>query len=169
MRRLIALIALVVVSTTLVEANSRKDKAAADRATATWNYEIEPIERVAKQGSVVVKVSSVAATPSMAASQAYKNAIHGVIFKGIPAVGRIPMRRPMMDAVAAQKHKAFFDEFFRDGGAYMAYATSAKVENSILRISKKEFKVGVYVVINYDELRRSLEKAGVIRGLMQGF
>lgn len=39
----------------------------------------------------------------------------------------------------------------------------------IMKIKKKLYKVGVYVSVNKDELRRRLEQDGIIRGLNSGF
>jgi len=39
----------------------------------------------------------------------------------------------------------------------------------VMKVSKKEYKVGVVVAVNKAELRKYLEEEGVIKGLSAGF
>lgn len=151
----------------------KKAKRQANEATMAWNYEIEQVA-TGKKGSVVVKAWSTSNKPEVAAEQAKKNAIHGIIFKGVPEQNRIPSKRPLMkDANGYETNKAFFDEFFADGGAYMRFVTlttnGVLDAGDILKLNKKEYKVGVQVTVNYDELRKHLEQSGVIKRLDAGF
>ena len=151
----------------------KKAKRQANEATMAWNYEIQQVA-TGKNGSVVVKVWSTSKKPEVAAEQAKKNAIHGAIFKGIPERDRIPSKRPLMrDNNGYETHKAFFDDFFSDGGCYMRFVTlttnGVLDAGDILKVNKKEYKVGVQVTANYDELRKHLEQSGVIKKLDAGF
>lgn len=151
----------------------KKAKKKADEATAAWNYEIDQVA-TGKQGSVIVKIWSNSNKPEVAAEQAKKNAIHGTIFKGIPEKDRIPGKRPMIkEANGYDTHKAFFDQFFSEGGAYMRFVTlttNGLLEpGDVLRVSKKEFKVGVQITVSFDELRKYLEQNDVIKRLDHGF
>lgn len=151
----------------------KKAKRQADEATMAWNYEIEQVA-TGKKGSVVVKVWSVSKKPEVAAEQAKKNAVHGVIFKGVPEQDRLPSKQPLVkDANGYEANKAFFDEFFADGGAYMRFVTlttnGVLGTGDLLKISKKDYKVGVQVTVNYDELRKYLEQNRVSKKLDAGF
>lgn len=144
----------------------------ANEDTAQWRYEIEALE-VGTQGTCLVKVWSYSKKPEVASSQSRKNAVHGVIFKGIPAKDRIPGRKPLVQNASAEaEHADFFKNFFADGGAFMRYVTltnnGAIEAGDVMKIGK-EYKVGVNVTVNYSELRKALEDAGVIKKLGAGF
>lgn len=144
----------------------------ANEDTAQWRYEIKALE-VGTQGTCLVKVWSYSKKPEVASSQSRKNAVHGVIFKGIPAKDRIPGKKPLVqNASAESEHANFFKDFFADGGAFMRYVTltnnGAIEAGDIMKIGK-EYKVGVNVTVNYSELRKALEDAGVIKKLGAGF
>ncbi len=144
----------------------------ADTQTTQWRYEIEPVS-VGTQGSAVVKVWSYLKDPKIAREQCKKNAVHGVIFKGIPSKERIPGKKPLVTAAEASQHADFFDKFFAAGGDYMKFValtnTGAGGGESVLKVSKKEYKVGVTVTVNYNNLRSYLEGKGIIKKLDAGF
>ncbi len=172
----ILLIALSVILTVVcfeASAQSKSKKKKADKNTMEWYYEIEAFD-VPYRGSSNVKVWSYAADANVARDQATKNAIHGILFRGIPAntAKRISAQPPIVeDFSAEQANKAFFDEFFKDGGEYLRYATktTSAGNDEILKYGKKNFKVGVVVTVQYDALRKMLEKRGIIKSLTSGF
>lgn len=141
----------------------------ADAQTAAWRYEIDPVE-VGTQGNVLVKVWSFSKKPEVAAEQARKNAVHGVIFKGVPAKDRVPGRRPLIEG---ESDTPFFDEFFATGGDYGRFVTLTSGGNvaagDVMKVSKKEYKVGVVATVSYSDLRSYLEERGVLRKLDSGF
>lgn len=144
----------------------------ANEDTAQWRYEIEALE-VGTQGTCLVKVWSYSKKPEVASSQSRKNAVHGVIFKGIPAKDRIPGKKPLVQNASAEaEHADFFKNFFADGGAFMRFVTltnnGAIEAGDVMKIGK-EYKVGVNVTVNYSELRKAMEDAGVIKKLGAGF
>lgn len=144
----------------------------ANEDTAQWRYEIEAL-KVGTQGTCLVKVWSYSKKPEVASSQSRKNAVHGVIFKGIPAKDRIPGKKPLVQNASAEaEHADFFKNFFADGGAFMRYVTltnnGAIEAGDVMKIGK-EYKVGVNVTVNYSELRKAMEDAGVIKKLGAGF
>lgn len=145
----------------------------ANKDTDNWRYEIESVS-VGLQGSTVVKVWSFSKKTAVAAEQAKKNAIHGVVFKGIPAVERVPGRRPLVESAAVQaENAAFFQSFFADGGDYARFATltnnGAIGAGDVMKLPNKEYKVGVVVTLNYDELKKYLQEKGVVKRLDSGF
>jgi hypothetical protein len=124
---------------------------------------------------VVVAVWSDSSNPVVAGEQAKKNAVHGVIFKGIPANGSVPGKRPLVPASTGdeqqqqQRQAEYFDRFFEDGGAYMRFVTLTSEKQQVTRVDKRKYRVGVVVVVSYDELRRELENQGIVRKLDAGF
>lgn len=169
--RNILLFALVLLIPAVGFAQKKKIKKA-NEDTENSRYEIEAVE-VGLQGTCLVKVWSFSKKPTVAAAQAAKNAVHGVIFKGIPAKDRILGKKPLVaDPAAESEHADFFDTFFADGGPYMKYVTltnNGAIEGGDVMKIGKEYKVGVNVTVNYNELRRALEAQGVVKKLGAGF
>lgn len=171
MRNLLIL-ALVLCVPMLASSQKRKIKQA-NEDTESWRYEIEPVE-VGLQGTCLVKVWSYSKKPAVASSQARKNAVHGVIFKGIPAKDRIPAKKPLVQSDAAtSEHADFFDAFFAEGGDFMRYVTltnnGAVAAGDVMKVDKKTYKVGIIVTVNYNELRKLLEEKGIVKKLNAGF
>ena len=67
------------------------------------------------------------------------------------------------------EHKDFFKLFFDDTrGEYMKYVSLTSKPQDIIKVGR-EYKVGVVVSVHKDALRKSLENAGIIKGLSHGF
>ncbi len=157
---------------TSVNAQWKKNKANED--TKIWRYDLE-CEGIAKKGSKLVKVWSYSKNPKHAISRGMKNAVHGIIFKGYAGGGQgcTPFQALVSDPSVEEKHKEFFDSFFADGGAYLRYVSSA-TDGSIapgdrLKVSKREYKIGVIVNVQTDQLRKLLESKGIVKALNSGF
>lgn len=148
----------------------RKASKKANEQTAEWRYEIEPVTTGA-QGTVVVKVWSFSKYTSVAAGQSKKNAVHGVIFKGIPTKDRVQGKRALVSAAESGEHSDFFDAFFADGGDYQRFVTltTQGTADEVLKTDKREYKVGTTVTVQYNDLRTFLEEQGIIKKLGGGF
>ena len=72
-----------------------------------------------------------------------------------------------------QEKKDFFNDFFEDGGKFQKYVflsnNGAIAPGDRIKISKKEYKIGVVVSVNAAGLRKDLEESGIIKGLSHGF
>ena len=159
---------LVVSFSTLSVAQQRK----ADKDTAAWRYEIE-VFQTGVQGTYLIKVWSYSKKPDVAIDQAKKNAIHGIIFKGFTGISGVPGQSPLANSLNLEDEKAdFFKPFFKDGGDYMKYVSlsndGAVAAEDRMKMGK-EYKIGVIVAVNITNLRKDLEKAGVIKSLSSGF
>lgn len=154
----------------LASAQNRRVRIA-NEETAAWRYELESVSVGNTPGTLVLKVWSFSKNPNIAQEQAKKNAVHGAIFKGIPAQDRVPGKQPLVTDEAA--HADFFNSFFADGGDYMRFVTLTNTGDlaagDVLKTSNKEYKVGVLVMLNYNQLRSALESKGVVRSLDAGF
>jgi hypothetical protein len=109
-----------------------------------------------------------------AMEQAKKNAVHAIIFKGFPGDGRIQGQKPLArNPNLEQEKEDFFEEFFEDGGKFQKYVflanNGAIAPGDRIKISKREYKIGVVVSVNVSGLRKELEAAGVIQALGNGF
>ena len=107
--------------------------------------------------------------------QAKKNAVHGVIFKGVPQGERGCVSQPALarNSNVEQEKQAYFNDFFAEGGKYMKFVNlttdGAIGPGDRVKISRKEYKMGVIVSVNKALLRKELEDAGIVRGLSSGF
>lgn len=172
MKKIIVLLLLVIVPMSVFSQKKRNAKKA-DANTVAWMYEIEPAGE-AKAGGELLKVWSYAPDVVSAKAQAGKNAVHAVIFKGIESDGRghgiVKLDRT---GNAEVEHAEFFESFFATGGKYMQFVTlvnnGVTGAGDIIKLDKKNFKVGVVVKVNYKSLRKYLEDQGVIKGLSAGF
>lgn len=137
----------------------------ADKQTAQWRYEIQPTTGQAANGSALVKVWTYSKSNKIAVSQAGKNAIHGILFKGYPTVGTIVGREPLLaDPMTEEVFADYFEKFFKEGGTYQRYVSYVNngVPDQILKVGK-EYKIAVTVVVLVDQLRERLEADGVLQ------
>jgi len=171
----VVIITVLMCFPTSTEAQSkRRARKKANIATAQWRYEIEGVG-TGREGTYLLKVWSYSKRPDVAIEQAKKNAVHGVIFKGfVGSKQGVSTQKPLVKSLNAEKeHEQFFKDFFANGGAYMRYvsttADGAVAAGDRMKISKKEYKVGVVVSVRKDELRKALEQAGIVKGLSSMF
>ena len=135
--------------------------------THNFRYEIACIGE-GRQGTYPIKVFSYSKKPTVAIEAAKRNAVHGIIFKGI-ASGKCQSKPALARNPNLEQEKAdFFKDFFANGGKYSKFviaSTDGAIEaGDVTKISKKEFKVGVNVSVNVELLRKDLEAAGIIEG-----
>ncbi|MCR5504693.1 MAG: hypothetical protein K6E94_03895 [Elusimicrobiaceae bacterium] len=163
MKKLIILFA-VFFATTACFASS---KSKADKDTKQWRYDIE-CAGTGTAGTYLVKVWSYSKKQATATNQAVKNAVHGVIFKGVAGGSGCASQRPLAANAAVEYDKAdFFNRFFAEGGDFQKFGSAIGVPE-VMKVGK-EYKVGVVVSVYKDNLRKALEDAGVIKGLSSGF
>lgn len=135
-----------------------------------WSYDIR-CAGTAKDGSYIVQVTSVGKTSEIAQTNARKCAVHGILFKGVAqgGPGCTPQRAMISDPSVMTSRADFFDAFFADNGQYGRYVSQADgTFASPMRI-KGGYKAVMTLVVNKDQLRKDLERAGIIRGLSTGF
>ncbi|WP_209388663.1 hypothetical protein [Chryseobacterium sp. RR2-3-20] len=145
----------------------------AERDTEQWRYEVE-CAGTGAEGTYLVKVWSYSKRGNVAIEQAKKNAVHGVVFKGFVGNGRdcITQKALATNPNIEVEQKAYFDNFFEDGGKYIKYVNVSSDGNIDAKDRMKvgrEYKIGIVVSVMKDALRKDLESAGVIRGLSSGF
>lgn len=147
-------------------------KKKADKDTQAWRYEIEVVQ-TGVQGTYLIKVWSYSKKPEVAFEQSKKNAVHGIIFKGIVGKSGVPGQKPLANNVNLEEEKSdYFEPFFYDGGKYMKFVSltnDGAVEASDRMKIGKEYKIGLVVSVNVAELRKDLENAGIIQSLSGRF
>lgn len=135
------------------------------------SYEVQ-IVRVAQQGTKFLKAWGVAGSPDKAIDMAMQDAVAACIFTGVEGneiAGKIP---PLVaDRSVYEEHKQFFDTFFKKG-EFLQYVKNANTgyptgENNVK--TGKGRKVGIFVVVMYDNFRKLLEDEGIIKKLNSYF
>ncbi len=151
-----------------INAQTRKQKKMA--GFVMGNYEVECMG-TGMDGTQLVKVWGYGKKPAVAAYQAKKNAVHAVVFKGINGGKPGCMSRPLITKPGAEvQHGEYFEAFFSDGGHYLNFVSqSGDGTMDRIKVSKKQYKVGVVVSVKHAALRRELETAGIINKLGGGF
>lgn len=173
MKKLIALTILVVVSlSTESYCQSKRLTKKANEQTEVFRYDIE-VEDVGTQGTYLVKTWSYSKNSTVAAEQAMKNAIHGILYKGFAGKTGIAGKAPLLNSQQAiDAFAAYSDEFFGPSGRYRVFAelaTGGQVAAEDFMKVGKEYKVGLIVSVKVDALRKDLEQRGIIKSLGSGF
>lgn len=128
-----------------------------------WRYEIS-CAGIGVQGTYMVEVTSYGKTVDAALAQMEKDAVHGVLFKGL--TGRCNQKPLTGRAETETEHKSFFDKFFSATGDYAKYVVSEKNSKvEVTKVGKREYKVTKVMSVKKDLLRKFLEKEGIIKAL----
>lgn len=142
-----------------------------DKNTESFRYEIECAGN-GTQGTYLVKVWTYTKKVNKMADvveRCKKNTVHGIIFKGYTSMNGCVAQRALAQKPGVEmEYKEYFENFFKDYGEYLKYVSLTSVAQETIKVGK-EYKVGVVVSVQKDELRRALEAAGVISGLGRGF
>lgn len=181
MKRFLLIFSVLVSAFNISHADNKIKKAEQD--TQYWNYEVETTAKNNK-GGYILKVWSYSKDPNVAEEQSKKNAIHAVVFKGVPE-GTGTVRTPGIKALipddSSRPDDEFFSDFFAYGGDYMRYVTvSNNGFSDVVKLAKKKkdgtdkksvykFKVGLTVTVDVPALRKYLESKGKIKALSAGF
>ncbi len=135
-----------------------------------YDYELELMREniAATAGFKVFKVWSFGKKRELLTHEiCMRNAIHGLLFKGLAASdagtqGNFPALVP----AGYESHKEYFDLFFQSG-EYMQFiqltSRGAQGAGDVIKM-KKGYQVGLLVQVNVNALRKRLEKDGIIQG-----
>lgn len=100
-----------------------------------------------------------------------RNAIHGLLFKGLAAgdvgnQGNVPALVP----AGYNSHKEYFDSFFGNGEfkQFISATSRGQQAGDVIKMGKK-YKVGLLVQVNYNALRSRLEADRIIEGITDIF
>ena len=129
-------------------------------------YDIEGVN-TGTQGNFLVKVYIYTNKGEATTEQLKYAAVHGVLFRGFSGKGfakQKALARPEIE-----KQKADFFNAFWSNGDYLQFASVIDAVADRVKISGKEYKIGAIVSVSKEFLRKTLESAGIIRGLNSGF
>lgn len=163
---------------TYSQKKSKKDLA---EESLSKRFEIKCVG-VGSEGVYLIKIFSYSKDQFLAIEEAKKNAIRGVIFRGIPPGERGCIAQPSMvrDTNVEEQNRDYFNSFFATGGKYASFidlttegAVSAEdrfvLKGKSFGLRGKVYKIGIVVSVNKKLLRKELEDAGIIKKLSSGF
>lgn len=166
MKKYLLLAALVLMGA-LAGVNA-KTPTKSEKAMQQFKYDIECAGN-GVQGTYLVRVWTYSKKMKDAQEACPRNAVHGVVFKGFASGDGCVGQRPLAAGAGAElENEDYFRLFFSDGGEYRKYVSVVPGTEEITKVGR-EYKVGVVVSIQKDELRKALEAAGVIKSLNYGF
>lgn len=124
----------------------------------------------AAQGTCLVKVWVHSRSGKVTEEEFKYAAVHGVLFRGLAGQQGMPSQSPIINDVTVQSSKSdYFDAFFGKEEAYLNFASVVAGTYERIKKSKKGYKVSAVVQVSKDNLRKEMEKSGIIRGLSNGF
>lgn len=135
------------------------------------NYEAVVVA-VGADGTKLIKVYAYAKKIAIAKIKAKQNAVAACLFKGIHGSREKNVKPIITDPREADAHEAYFDKFFDlETGEYVRYVgvTNDATGKDIVKMTgglwKGGYKVGMTVSVNYDELRKEMERQGIVKKL----
>lgn len=132
-----------------------------------YKYELENVKKggASTAGYVTLKVWSYGRREKLTRNKCMANAVHGILFKGLDAdavgtAGSVPALVPG----GYTSNGDYFDRFFLND--YLQYVQSSNKGSmgagDVIKVAKKEYKIGMVVTINLDALRKRLEHDGIV-------
>lgn len=126
------------------------------------SYEIK-CAGTAQQGFYLVEVTAFADKKNQINIDFIKKcAVHGVIFNGFSGEHGCKAQKPMLNTSAEQQYADFFNAFFKND--YLRFANAADSAISTMKVGKK-YAITATIQVAKEELRETLEKAGILRKL----
>lgn len=154
---LLTLVSLLVFS---IAANAKDDE--------VLEYEITG-NGTGMQGTYLISVTVITKDKKIQDSEIARCAVHGVLFRGFSSKENRQNQKPLAGSpMAESQHADFFNSFFKEDGPFAGYVSEVDGSRQIVKSGKK-YRVTSVVTVNKDQLRRDLEKAGIIKGLNSAF
>jgi len=139
------------------------------RISGNYSFKTECLG-VELDGSQTLKSWGNGRNRSDAIEQAFKNAVRDVLFKGINSGKSDCNVKPVVFEVNVQdKHEAYFNSFFADGGAYKQFVNEKDGSQYHLEVMKERKQAGsqetyaVIVRVLRSELASKMKADGIIK------
>lgn len=116
-------------------------------------------------GSITVRAYGHGRNRHDARTQAAKNAVRDVIFRGVPVPGNVLLSKPLiLEVNAEKKHQEFFNAFFADGGDYKRFVSNAdkKASSDNKEVNSVQVKEATTLRILRPALRQYLVEKGIV-------
>ena len=132
---------------------------------SSFNYELSrdglPVSRDAN--FVIFTVYSYTKKSKITSDVGKRNAIHGILFKGLPQTKMQGAQPPLLKDGNYDTYADYLNPFFANGDYLQFIEETNKGFQDVVKVSSKEYKVGITVKVNVKALRERLEKDGVIK------
>lgn len=129
-----------------------------------WQYQVE-CNGLGAQGVQSLRIKTKSHKKSELMESAKKNAVHSMIFRGAP-IGEIGCPKIPMIPISSEneeKNRAFFKNFFRNGGEYQTFIASSPVLTApVVLIRMGEWEAEYTIGIRYNALKEYLKQNGII-------
>lgn len=149
-------ILVYMIAFTVLSVNAR------DKEEDMYRYDIEGVASTSNSDSqIMVKVWSYGKIEKITRELCMRNAVHGVMFKGVPATSGTGVYKgaPAIVPAGYNSDKEYFDRFF-ESGDYLQYVTLVNHGNvqpgDRIKLSSKEYKVGMECLVNIGALTNRL-------------
>ncbi len=122
---------------------------------------------VGTEGSELIKVFSYAKNQKKAIEIGKKNAVHAILFKGVPGSNGNYTKPAMVKPQDKTANKEFFDEFFKSGQylQFVSVSNDGAIDpEDMLRVGG-EYKIGIIYSVSKDNLRKYLTDNNIIKSL----
>ncbi|MCX8490602.1 MAG: hypothetical protein ORN54_06000 [Cyclobacteriaceae bacterium] len=132
-------------------------------------YQIECIS-IENDGYITLKIWDSKQGKNYKADQARKDAIHAILFSGVPPTNSCATQKPILtDSESQNNFEKIQSEFFGKNGAWTKYTRMAETQYALPQsIGKKNWKV-YQVAVAKNLLRKDLEDQKIIKSLNSGF
>ena len=133
-----------------------------------YKYELENVKKggASTAGYVTLKVWSYGKREKLTRNKCMANAVHGILFKGLDAdaVGTAG-NEPALVPAGYNSNSEYFDRFFQNDYLQFVQTSNkgAMGAGDVIKVTKKEYKVGMIVTINMTALRKRLENDGIVQ------
>ncbi len=162
LKKLFLILAIAVATSICADAKKVKDDGKVPQ------YQIEGAG-VGETGMDLVKVYVITEDADIADLLIGRAAVHGILFKGY-AAERNRSKKPLARTPLTEtEHADFFEAFFKPGGGHESYIQLVGDERSRTKVGKKQYKIGATVRVSSAQLRKDLEKQGILKALGAGF
>jgi hypothetical protein len=144
---------------------SGRDQKKANIATEEWRYELSCKGTGGADNSYLIDVVSYLRDDKLSINQSKKNAVHGIIFKGVfgNSVGCQTKPALTKNANLFDEKREYFDTFFADGGTFSKFVILPTGRpDKVDQVTKTEYRVNMTVQVNVIALREQLETDGII-------
>lgn len=161
------LVLYILFNTVLISAFSQsgRDQKKANIATEEWRYEINCRGTGGADNSYLLDVVSYLRDDRLSINQSKKNAVHGIIFKGVfgNSVGCETKPPLTSNPNLFEQKKEYFDAFFADGGTFSKFVLLPTGRPDMVdQVTKNEFRVNMTAQVDISGLRAQLEADGII-------
>ncbi len=129
-------------------------------------YEAEPeFLNTEYDGSITLRTYGQGKNNRDAHTQAFKNAIYVVLFKGVKSNEPSTLRPLVPEANAKDKYEDFFNDFFSDGGAYTRFVSLKDMarKSKVKEYNAIQMKKTLTVTVDKPKLKKYLIKKKIIK------